>query len=106
MKKVATDFGLEKAKTQQKSVVLAYLLWWFLGWLGIHRLYAGMSKWWLYPVLGLVGAITVFILVGYVILLGLFIWWIIDAVNLHKVIQLQNLEVIENYEKSTQNQMS
>jgi TM2 domain-containing membrane protein YozV len=103
---VATDFGLEKAKTQQKSVVLAYLLWWFLGWLGIHRLYAGMSKWWLYPVLGLVGAITVFILVGYVILLGLFIWWIIDAVNLHKVIQLQNLEVIENYEKSTQNQMS
>ncbi|WP_171013015.1 NINE protein [Arcobacter arenosus] len=103
---MATDFGLEKAKTQQKSVVLAYLLWWFLGWLGIHRLYAGMSKWWLYPVLGLVGAITVFILVGYVILLGLFIWWIIDAVNLHKVIQLQNLEVIENYEKSTQNQMS
>ncbi len=103
---MAIDFGLEKAKTQQKSVVLAYLLWWFLGWLGIHRLYAGMSKWWLYPVLGLVGAITVFILVGYVILLGLFIWWIIDAVNLHKVIQLQNLEVIENYEKSTQNQMS
>ncbi len=103
---MATDFGLEKAKTQQKSVVLAYLLWWFLGWLGIHRLYAGMSKWWLYPVLGLIGAITVFILVGYVILLGLFIWWIIDAVNLHKVIQRQNLEVIENYEKSTQNQMS
>ncbi len=103
---MATDFGLEKAKTQQKSVVLAYLLWWFLGWLGIHRLYAGMSKWWLYPVLGLFGIITAFILVGYLILLGLFIWWIIDAVNLHKVIQLQNLEVIENYEKSMQNQMS
>ncbi|XPV70181.1 MAG: NINE protein [Halarcobacter sp.] len=103
---MATDFGLEKAKTQQKSVVLAYLLWWFLGWLGIHRLYAGMSKWWLYPVLGLVGAITIFILVGYIILLGLFIWWIIDAVNLHKVIQLQNLEVIENYEKTMQTPMT
>jgi len=103
---VATDFGLEKAKTQQKSVLLAYLFWWFLGWLGIHRLYAGMSKWWLYPVLSLVGVITLFILVGYIILLGLFIWWVIDAINLHKVIQLQNLEVIENYERSSQNQMS
>ncbi|WP_321311080.1 TM2 domain-containing protein [Halarcobacter sp.] len=103
---MATDFGLEKAKTEQKSVVLAYLLWWFLGWLGIHRLYAGMEKWWLYPVLGLIGAITVFILIGYIILLGLFIWWVIDAVNLHKVIQLQNLEVIENYEKTIQTPMS
>lgn len=73
MIEVRTDIELEKAKTQQKSVVLAYLLWWFLGWLGIHRLYAGMSKWWLYPVLGFIGIITAFILVGYIIILGLFI---------------------------------
>ena len=33
------NLQLEKIKTQQLSVLLAYLLWWFLGIFGMHRLY-------------------------------------------------------------------
>jgi len=52
------NLELEKAKTQQLNVVLAYLLWWFVGIFGMHRLYTKQKKWWIYIVLGLIGLIT------------------------------------------------
>lgn len=93
------DIELERIKVQQQNVILAYILWWFLGVFGAHRFYTGQSKGWLYIVLLIVGIITSFLVVGYFILLGLAIWWIIDGFKLHKVVKLQNLEVLNNYEK-------
>ncbi|RXJ60791.1 NINE protein [Candidatus Marinarcus aquaticus] len=97
------DIELEKVKVQQQNVILAYVLWWFLGIFGAHRFYTGQSKGWLYIVLFIVAAITLFAIIGYFIFVGLFIWWIIDGFNLHKIVKLQNLEVLNNYEKQQMN---
>ena len=94
------NLELEKVKTQQLSVVLAYLLWWFLGIFGMHRLYTKQSKWWIYIVLGIIGVITTFILIGYLILIGLFILWIIDGFKLNGVVKTFNLSILEDFEKS------
>src|SRR3546814_4365354 len=60
---------LMRFEAAKKSVLVAYLLWFFLGWLGLHRFYLG------YVISGLlmlalwgVGTLLTFILVGYVIL--------------------------------------
>ena len=93
------NIDLEKAKTQQLNVVLAYLLWWFLGVFGMHRLYTKQKRWWIYIVLGIVGIITTFILIGYLILIGLFILWIVDGFKLNAIVKDFNLEILENLEK-------
>ena len=94
------NLDLEKAKVQQFNVVLAYLLWWFLGFLGAHRLYTKQDRWWIYIVLGAIGIITIFILIGYLIFVGLFVLWIIDGFKLNGIVSKYNLEVLEDYEKS------
>lgn len=93
------NLELEKAKTQQLNVVLAYLLWWFLGIFGMHRLYTKQKRWWLYIVVGIVGIITTFIIIGYVILIGLFILWIIDGFKLNGIVRDFNLNILENLQK-------
>jgi TM2 domain-containing membrane protein YozV len=62
-----------------KSVALAYVLWFFLGYLGIHRMYCnrvgsgiGMLA------LTVFGWLTVGILIGHVLLLIVGVWWLID----------------------------
>jgi hypothetical protein len=93
------NLDLEKAKTQQLNVVLAYFLWWFVGIFGMHRLYTRQKLWWVYIVLGIVGIITTFILIGYLILIGLFILWLIDGFKLNGVVRDFNLSILENFEK-------
>lgn len=93
------NLELEKAKTQQLNVVLAYLLWWFLGIFGMHRLYTKQKRWWIYIVVGIVGIITTFIIIGYVILIGLFILWIIDGFKLNGIVRDFNLNILENLQK-------
>jgi len=55
----------------KKSVAVAYLLWFFLGSLGVHKFYLGETKrGLLYLVLGFVGWISVFTGGGFAILSG------------------------------------
>lgn len=94
------NLELEKAKTQQLNVVLAYLLWWFLGIFGMHRLYTKQKRWWIYIVLGIVGIITTLIFIGYFILIGLFLLWIIDGFKLNGIVKDFNLNILEKFERS------
>jgi len=94
------NLQLEKIKTQQLSVLLAYLLWWFLGIFGMHRLYTKQNYWWIYLVLGFVGIITTFIFIGYLILIALFILWIIDGFRLNNIVKEYNLKILEDFEKT------
>lgn len=96
------NIDLEKAKTQQLNVVLAYLLWWFLGIFGMHRLYTKQKRWWIYLVLGIIGIVTIFILIGYLILIGLFILWIIDGFKLNNIVKEFNLNILEEFERSSE----
>jgi TM2 domain-containing membrane protein YozV len=52
-----------------KNVIVAYLLWWFLGWAGVHRLYLGRVKTGLAQLLLFaIGVVTLILLVGYIFL--------------------------------------
>jgi len=94
------NLDLEKAKTQQLNVVLAYLLWWFVGIFGMHRLYTKQKRWWIYIILGFIGIITTIIFIGYFILIGLFILWIIDGFKLSGIVKDFNLDILEKFEKN------
>lgn len=73
-----------EVKNQGKSMLVAYVLWYFLGMLGGHRFYIGKTG---SAIAQLVLTIT---LVGMVVT-G--VWWIIDAFLLHGYVRDKNQEV-------------
>ncbi len=67
-------------EANKKSTLIAYLLWFFLGFLGGHRFYmqkTGSGA--VQLIMFLVGMILSVVLVGFLILLPLVIWVIVDA---------------------------
>ena len=64
----------------RKSVLIAYLLWFFLGFLGGHRFYMGKTGTAIAQLLMFLSAIvTSVILIGGLIFIALIIWVLIDA---------------------------
>ncbi|MBE2985365.1 NINE protein [Campylobacter sp. RM9344] len=62
------------------NIYVAYALWFFLGWLGAHRLYLGkFITGFLMMGLFFMGTMLQVVLVGYVFLLIWGIWWIADV---------------------------
>ncbi|GGG21109.1 TM2 domain-containing protein [Paenibacillus abyssi] len=74
----------QEVKSQGKSMVLAYVLWYFLGVFGGHRFYMGRTG---SAIAQLVLTITV---IGALVT---FIWWVIDAFLLHQWVKDRNQEV-------------
>ena len=70
----------QKLQNEKKSMGVAYLLWFFLGTLGGHRFYLGRSGTGaVMLVLWLLGIATIIIAVGFVLLIPLGIWALVDA---------------------------
>jgi TM2 domain-containing membrane protein YozV len=67
---------------EAKSHLVAYLLWFFLGWLGVHRLYWGKILTGILQLgLFVFGALTVWILgLGLVFWVPLGLWWLLDVI--------------------------
>ena len=91
---------LMRFEAAKKSVLVAYLLWFFLGWLGLHRFYLG------YVISGLLmlalwglGTLLTFILVGYVILVVPFLWWLLDLLLIPGMARDRNNEIIAEIER-------
>ena len=64
----------------KKSTGIAYLLWFFLGWLGVHRFYLGQTgTGTAMALISVVSWITVFIVIGFVGLGVIGVWWLVDA---------------------------
>ncbi|MEL7188366.1 MAG: TM2 domain-containing protein, partial [Pseudomonadota bacterium] len=72
-------------EANSKSVLVAYLLWFFFGWLSVHRFYAGKTK---SAVVRLIMAFTV-VLLPVVILL-----WIIDLFLIPSMVGEENLKTL------------
>jgi TM2 domain-containing membrane protein YozV len=74
-----------------KNVIVAYLLWWFLGWAGVHRLYLGRVKTGLAQLLLFaIGVVTLIVLVGYIFLVIWGVWWLLDAFFTYKIVTEEN----------------
>lgn len=64
----------------RKSALLAYVIWFFLGMFGVHRMYLGRwTSGLVMLALNVVSWLTHFILIGYLGFAVLGIWWLIDA---------------------------
>lgn len=81
-----------------KNMIIAYLLWWFLGWAGVHRFYLGSVKSGLTQLLLFVlGWVTTFFIIGYVLILVWLIWWVLDAYLTYKIVSKVNAKLgVEN----------
>jgi len=63
------------------KLVIALVLWFFFGMLGIHRIYLGhVGSGLAMLILTILGCVTVCLIVGYVILMAVGIWVFIDLI--------------------------
>lgn len=62
-----------------RSVALAYVLWFFLGYLGIHRMYCGrVGSGVAMLALTVIGGLTFPVFIGHFLLFIVGIWWLVD----------------------------
>ena len=67
----------------RKSLVLTLVLWFFLGSLGAHRFYLGHTGTASVQLgLAVIGWLTVFLVIGFIPLLALGIWLIVDLIQI------------------------
>jgi len=78
-------------EANKKSVVVAYLLWFFFGWAGGHRFYAGkIGSAVAQLLLFILGFPLAFVLVGLLLLIPQLIWVLVDAFLIPGWIRNQN----------------
>lgn len=80
----------------KKSMVAAYVLWWFLGLFGAHRFYlnrTGSAVAML--VITLVSLPLMFFLVGFITIGITSIWWVVDAFLIPDMIRDHNLRLAD-----------
>jgi len=86
-------------QVRKKDTLVAFLLWWFLGLFGGHRFYcnrAGSGAAML--IISLVSVPLCYVCVGFIGMLAIAIWWIVDAFCLPAWIEQYNQEVMNQIE--------
>lgn len=84
----------------KKSLLVAYLLWFFLGFLAAHRFYLGATTSALILVaLWVIGMALSVILIGHVILLIPALWWVVDAFLIPGLVSARNNSLIAEIER-------
>lgn len=78
-------------EANKKSIGIAYLLWFFLGGLGVHRFYLGRTG----SAIGIlaltvVGCLTTFLMVGVVLLAVMMVWLLVDAFLIPGIVRQEN----------------
>lgn len=84
----------------KKSTGVAYLLWFFLGSIGIHRFYlnrkgSGITM----LILSVVGWLTTFLIIGFLFLAVVGIWVLVDLFLVGKMVKEENEKLVEEYSK-------
>ena len=79
---------------QKKSALIAYLLWWFLGTLGVHRFYLGrVGSGVAMLLLTVVSGVLTVILIGFVGLAVVGLWWLVDAFLIPGMVKGHNVRL-------------
>lgn len=74
----------QRIANEKKSEILAYVLWFFLGWFGVHRMYLGRWATGVMMTVLALGAMIPFL--GLIPLVILGIWWFLDLFLTHAMI--------------------
>lgn len=72
---------------QRKKKRVAFLLWLFLGWFGVHRFYAGKTR------SGIIQLLLSLSVIGFVLVS--FWWWLIDAFLVPDMVNEHNRNTLE-----------
>jgi len=81
---------------QKKSVGASYVLWFFLGMVGAHRFYLGQSGTGAAMlVLFLVGFVLSLVLIGVLLLIPLWVWWVVDAFLIPRMASDYNMRLAQ-----------
>lgn len=87
---------LMRYDANKKSVLAAYLIWFFLGLFGIHRMYLGR---WTSGLMMLalhgISWLTWWIAIGIVGFALLGLWWLIDALLIPGIARRENQELVD-----------
>jgi TM2 domain-containing membrane protein YozV len=85
---------------RRKSLIVAYLLWFFLWFLAGHRFYANKPVSAIIQLLlHAIGWATAIIFVGYLFLIPWAIWWVIDALLIPGWIRDRNMQILREIER-------
>lgn len=72
--------ALMRFEANKKSMLVAYLLWWFLGMFGGHRFYMGkIGSGLALLLISVFSFLLMAVLIGFVTIFISFTWWLIDA---------------------------
>ncbi len=93
------EYSKMEYENKKKSMLIAYLLWWFLGFVAAHRIYAE-KPFGLFLGLWIVAIILSFFLVGIILVIPMAIWTLIDGIFLHKWINEYNEKLLLEYKNS------
>ena len=79
----------------KKSAGIAYLLWFFLGWLGVHRFYLGrLFSGVLMLLLSAVSTVLTIVVIGHFGLFLVGVWWLVDALLIPGMTRAYNERLI------------
>ncbi len=79
----------------KKSLLVAYLLWWFLGWAGAHRFYLGRTGSAIVMLmLFAISCVLMLVVVGWFGYLLWGLWWLIDALLIPSFVTQCNVRLI------------
>ncbi|GHG93082.1 TM2 domain-containing protein [Pseudodonghicola xiamenensis] len=78
----------QRLSNDKKSMLVCYLLWFFLGGFGAHRFYLGKTQSAVIMlIIYILGWLMLFIYVGAILLLGIVVWLIIDAFTIPGMVE-------------------
>ena len=70
----------QRYASEKKNMLVAYLLWFFLGWLSFHRFYLGK------PGTAVLQIVLIWLAVGW-------LWWLVDAFLVQGIVDQKNQEI-------------
>lgn len=80
-----------KMNMEGKNIIIAYILWWFLGWAGAHRFYLGRTTTgFTQLILTIIGFTTLIFMIGYLFLFIVGVWWMLDAYFTYIMVEEEN----------------
>lgn len=89
-----------EVSNNQKGVGVAYLLWFFLGSIGVHRMYLGRKGSGItILLLNLIGWLTIALFVGAIFFIIVGVWVLIDAFLIPGIVRNENENLKEEYSK-------